>query len=127
MEPTVHPAAVLDRGGVGGTDAETPQDADVCQGVRGNEEADRRAGMEVELGWRLQKTVIAMLAGIKQEFPIYPAAPAHMKWTPVAVKGLVYLVIDKGPQRQWLWEIGKSEERCCVLDSTERCTPTVGC
>ena len=41
------------------------------QGVEGNEEADRRAGMGVEMGWRLQKIGTATPAGIKQEFPIY--------------------------------------------------------
>jgi len=48
------------------------------QGVRGNEEADMVARREVELGWRLQKAVVATPAGIKQEFPIYPKAPAHL-------------------------------------------------
>ena len=66
--------------------------------MRANEEADMRAGLEVELGWRLQRTVIAKPASIKQEFPIYPKAPAHMKWSSKAVKGLVYMVTDKGPQ-----------------------------
>jgi len=86
------------------------------KGVRGNEEADMRAGTEVEMGWRLQKTVIATPAGIKQEFQIYPKAPAHLKWSPMAVEGLVYMVTDKEPQRQWLWEIGKSDEQWCVCD-----------
>jgi len=40
-------------------------------GVGGNEEADRRAGMEVEMGQRMQKTVIATPGGIKKEFPIF--------------------------------------------------------
>jgi len=86
------------------------------QGVRGNEEADMRAGMEVEWGWRLQRTVIATPARIKQEFPLYPKAPAHLGWSPMAVKRLVYMVTDKGPQQQWLWEIGKPEEQWCVCD-----------
>jgi len=64
--------------------------------------------MEVGMGWRLQK--------IKQEFPIYPGAPAHLKWSARAVKGLVYMVTGEGPQQQWLWEIGKSKEPCCVCD-----------
>jgi len=75
-------------------------------GVQGNEAADRTARREVEIGWRTQKKAIATPAGIKQGFPVYPKAPAHMKWSPRAVKGLVYMVTDKGPQRQWLWEIG---------------------
>jgi len=99
------------------------------QGVKGNEEADMKAKWEVELGWRLQKTVIATPAGIKQEFPIYPKAPAHLKWSPMAVKGLVYMVTDKGPQQQWLWEIGKSEEVCCVCDgwTAQNAAHLLGC
>jgi len=69
------------------------------QGERGNEEADRRAREEVEMWWRLQGRVIATPAGIKQEHPIYPTAPAHLKWFPRALKGLVYMVTDKGPQQ----------------------------
>jgi len=88
------------------------------QGERGNEEADRRANFEVEMGWRMHKTAIATLAGIKQEFPIYPKAPAHLKWSAKAVKGRVYVVAGGGPQQQWLWlwEIAKSEEPWCVCD-----------
>ena len=59
------------------------------QGEKGNEEADMRARMEINVGWRSQKTVIATPAGIKQEFPIYPKAPAYPKWSSRAVKGLV--------------------------------------
>jgi len=54
--------------------------------------------------------------GIKQEFPIFPTAPAHFRWSARAVKGLVYMVTDKGPQQQWLWEIEKSDEQWCVCD-----------
>jgi len=83
------------------------------QGEEGNEEADRRVRIEVEMGLRLQKTVIATPVGIKQEFQIDPKAPAHLKWSPRVVKGLVYMVTDKGRQQQWLWEIGKPEEPWC--------------
>jgi len=85
-------------------------------GVRGNEEADKMAGMTVREGRRKQTRGVATPAGIKQEFPIYPKAPAHLNWSARAVKGLVYMITDKGPQRQWLWEIGKSEEQWCVCD-----------
>jgi len=85
-------------------------------GTSGNEQADKTAGRTAEMGWRMMEKNIATPAGIKQAFPIYPRAPPHMKWTRQAVRGLVYMVTDKGPQRQWLWEIGKSEESCCVCD-----------
>jgi len=85
-------------------------------GIKGNEEADRTAGRTAEMGWRLMEKNKATPAGIKQGFPIYPKAPQHLKWSRQAVKGLVYMATDKGPQRQWLWEIGKSEEQWCVCD-----------
>ena len=39
------------------------------------------------------------------------------------------MVTDKGPQRQWLWEIGKSEERSCVCDgwTAQNETHLMGC
>ena len=85
-------------------------------GIVGNEEADRMARRTVDMGWRLNKKDIATPAGIRQEFPIYPKAPRHMEWSRAAVKGLVYMITDKGPQQQWLWEIGKSENPQCVCD-----------
>jgi len=75
-------------------------------GTRGNEEADEMAGRTARRGqWRQEISVVTP-AGIKQEFPIYPRAP-DVNWTARAVRGLVYMITDKGPQRQWLWEIGK--------------------
>jgi len=73
------------------------------QGERGNEEADSRAREEGEMGWRLQKTVIATPAGIRQEYPIFPKAPAHLRWSPRALKGLVYMVTGNG---LFFWEGG---------------------
>jgi len=84
------------------------------QGVQGNEEADRRAKKELKMG---KKTAgVATPQGIKQEFPVYPRAPAHFGWTATAMSGLVYMVTDKGPQQQWLWEIGKADTQWCVWD-----------
>jgi len=85
-------------------------------GTKGNEEADKQARREVDMGYRLQKPDIATPAGIKAEFPIYPRAPKHIGWKAGAIKGLVHMITDKGPQQQWLWEIGKSESPACVCD-----------
>ena len=86
------------------------------QGVQGNEEADERARREVKAGRRQAAGGGSNSRGIKQEFPIYPQAPAHLGWSPAALKGLVYIVTDKGPQQQWLWEIGKADTQWCVCD-----------
>ena len=86
------------------------------QGERGNEEADSRARKEVEMGWRLQKIVIVTPAGVEQEHPMFPKVPAHLRWSRRALRGLVYMVTDKGSQQQWLYEIGKSGDPWCVCD-----------
>jgi len=85
-------------------------------GIEGNEEADRAARRTVDMGWRLREREIATPVGIRHEFPVYPKAPAHINWSRIAGRGLVYMITAKGPQRQWLWEIGKSEEQQCVCD-----------
>jgi len=84
--------------------------------VSGNEEADRRAKIEVEMGWRMLKPDVVTPAGIRQAHPLHPKAPTHLRWSTKAIKGLVYMVADKGPQRQWLWEIGKVEDPQCVCN-----------
>jgi len=43
-------------------------------------------------------------------------APGQLKWNRVALRGLTYLVTDKGPQRQWLEEMGKVDDPSCVCD-----------
>jgi len=85
-------------------------------GEEGNEAADRKAKMEVEMDWRMHKPDIMTPAGIRQAHPLHPKAPAHLHWSTKAIKDLVYMVTDKSPQRQWLWEIGKAEDPQCLCD-----------
>jgi len=90
MELRVRGPAFVDRGSPEDANAAKAEDTDVGEGTSGcggNEEADRRAKQEVEIGWRLQKQEVATPAGIRQAFPIHPRA----------IKGLVYLVTGKGP------------------------------
>jgi len=39
------------------------------------------------------------------------------------------MVTDKGPQQQWLWEIGKTEEQWCVCDgwTAQNAAHLMGC
>jgi len=54
-------------------------------GVRGNEEADKRAKEEVEAGERRGAVGVATPRGIKHDFPIYPRAPTHISWSAAAL------------------------------------------
>ena len=39
-----------------------------------------------------------------------------MRWSAKAIKVLVSMMTGKGPQRQWLTEIGRTDEPWCVCD-----------
>jgi len=80
------------------------------QGEAGNEAADRKAKEEVEMGWQMHKPDILTPVGIREAHPLHPRV-AYMRWSTKAIKDLVYIVTDKGPQRQWLWEIVRAEVR----------------
>jgi len=62
------------------------------------------------MGWRMNKPDVATPAGFRQAHPIHSKEPKHMLWFTRAIKGLVYMGTDKGPQRKWVWEAGKAEE-----------------
>jgi len=85
-------------------------------GVEVNEAAGSRAKEKVWRGERMHWPDIVTPPGIRQAFPLHSRAPDHLKWSIVALRGLTYLVTDKGPQRQWLKEMGKVEDPSCICD-----------
>jgi len=85
-------------------------------GVEANEKADRRAKEEVRMGERMHKPDIVTPAGIRQKYRPHGTTPGHLKWSGMAIRGLTYMVTDKGPQAYWLKEIGKAEVGSCVCD-----------
>jgi len=42
--------------------------------------------------------------------------PATLKSTSAPVRGLTYLATDKAPQRQWMMEMGETDDPSCVCD-----------
>jgi len=68
------------------------------------------------MGWRMHKPDIVTPAGIRQAYRLHGGVPAHLHWNKQAIRGLTYMVTDKGPQAQWLKEIGKVEDASCVCD-----------
>ena len=55
-------------------------------------------------------------AGIRQAYRLHGGTPAHLSWSRWAIRGLTYMVTDKGPQAQWLKTIGKVEDASYVCD-----------
>jgi len=86
------------------------------EGVEGNEMADARAKWEVEMGKRMHKPDVVTPAGIRQAFRLHGGTPAHLRWSRLAIRGLTYMVTDKGPQAQWPKEVGKVEDASCDCD-----------
>jgi len=81
-------------------------------GIEGNEKADRRAKEGVDRGvWRSDPS-LATPAGIRQTYQLFQRK-RHLKWDRDEVRGLTYLHTDKGPMRQWLHKIGKTEHPRC--------------
>jgi len=80
------------------------------QGMVSNEEVDRSAKREVWLGERMCRPDIVTPVGIRQAFLLHPKPTVHIRWARTAIWGLTYLVMDKGPQLQWMRETGKTDD-----------------
>ena len=65
-------------------------------GVDGNEVADKSAKIRAYGGRVAQRTSILTPAGIRQDHPIH-SKPLHLKWTRRQLKGLTYIITDRGP------------------------------
>jgi len=85
-------------------------------GVEGNEAADARAKREMRRGKRMHMPDTATPAGIRQSFKLHGGGPEHLNWSWWAIRGLTYMVTDKGPQAQWVKTIGKVDDARCVCD-----------
>jgi len=61
------------------------------------------------MGELMHTTDIATPAGIRQAHPIHSKAPWHLGWGRQVLRGLTYIVTDKGPQPhvQWMMGLGR--------------------
>ena len=80
-------------------------------GVKGNEAADRRAKLRA-YGGRVTQANKITPAGIRQDHPIH-TKPKHLQWSRKQVKGLTFVVTDRGPMKRWLAIIGRSPQNTC--------------
>jgi len=87
-------------------------------GCVGNEAADKRAKEKVEEGIWGNFRSLATPAGIKQAYPLFNKEQ-HMKWNRDELRGLTYLHTDKGPQKAWLFKIGRASSHRCKCGETQ--------
>ena len=86
-------------------------------GVAGNDAADRKRVWQStveESGYSQTRSP----AGIRQEYPIHPK-PKHLGWDRKSMKGLTYIMTDRGPLRSWLKKIGRREDDRCDWGSIQ--------
>jgi len=50
------------------------------------------------MGKRMHKPDIVTPAGIRQKYRLHGTTPGHLKWSGIAIRGLTYMMTDKGPQ-----------------------------
>jgi len=67
------------------------------QGTEDNEEADYRAKIAAKSGRLMNQPSIATPAGIRQTFKLYQPSTQARWWYKDTLKGLTYIVTDKGP------------------------------
>ncbi|KAF8417959.1 hypothetical protein EV426DRAFT_710166 [Tirmania nivea] len=83
-------------------------------GVEGNERADRKAKEMAWVGRRMLRPDVITPAGIRQAFPM--GRPTKQTgWNREALRGLTYIVTDRGPQRWWLHKVGRADDPLCGL------------
>ena len=81
-------------------------------GNEGNERADRKAKLKAYGGRVMQLTNLITPAGIRQDHRIH-SKPKHLQWTRKQLRGLSFIVTDRGPMKRWRWIIGRAEEQTC--------------
>lgn len=94
--------------------------------VEGNEEADSRARRSAWLDRRTAQPEIATPAGIRQAFPIH-SRPRWLKWDRQSLKGLTYIVTDRGLLKRWLWVIGPAEDDKCECGVAQNAAHLLRC
>ena len=81
-------------------------------GTKGNEIADRNAKIGAYGGRVIDQPSILTPAGIRHDHRIHSKG-AHLKWTRKQLKGLTYIVTDRGPMKRWQWVIKRADNPFC--------------
>ena len=81
-------------------------------GVEGNEAADRRAKIRAYGGRVAERPSILTPAGIRQDHRVH-SKPPHLKWTRKQLRGLTFIITDRGPMKRWQWVIKRADDPFC--------------
>ena len=95
-------------------------------GIEGNEEANKRAKIRAYGGRVVQRTSILTPAGIRQDHPAH-SKPPHLKWTRRQLKGLTFIVTDRGRMKRWQWVIKRADNSFCQCGEIQNAVHLMRC
>lgn len=81
----------------------------------GNEAAGRKAKETVDIGQLMHLPDTPTPAGIRRPYRIHEVSKQVRSRDSEALKGLSYIVTDRGPTSGWLKTIGRLEDGTCKL------------
>ena len=81
-------------------------------GVEGNEAVDSGAKIRAYGGRVAERLSILTPAGIQQDHGIH-SKPPHLKWTRKQLRGLTFIITDRGPMKRWQCVIKQANNPCC--------------
>ena len=95
-------------------------------GTKGNEDADRRAKIRAYGGRVTNQPSVLTPAGIKHDHQMHSKG-AHLKWTRKQLRGLTFIVTDRGPMKRWQWIIKRADHQLCRCGQTQNAVHLTRC
>ena len=74
----------------------------------------------------VQSASVLTPAGIRHDHPIH-SKPLHLKWIRKQLKGLTYIVTDRGPMKWWQWVIKRADNPFCQYGETQNAVHLMRC
>ena len=95
-------------------------------GVEGNEAADRKAKIRAYGGRVADRPSILTPAGIRHDHRVH-SKPPHMKWTRKQLRGLTFIITDRGPMKRWQWVIKRADAPFCQCGEIQNAVHITRC
>ena len=94
--------------------------------VEVNEAADRGAKIRAYGGRVVHRVSVLTSSGIRHDHRIH-LKPPHFKWSRKQLKGLTYIVTDRGPMKWWQWVIKRADNPFCQCGAIQNAVHLIRC
>ena len=95
-------------------------------GVEGNEASDRKAKTRAYGGRVTDRPSILTPAGIRHDHCVH-TKPSHLKWTRKQLRGLTFIITDRGPMKRWQWVIKRADDPFCQCGEIQNAVHLTRC